>query len=230
MPRKPRKGYFVRGQFVAEGSELDEELRREQLGDGPSKTELKAQSAELQALGEQLLDLRADLREPLDLPARLLDALDELRRIAHFEGRRRQSQYVGKLMRQLPDEQIEAIRAALHEQRKGPAADTLRLHAAERWRQRLIDNDEAVTAWLAQFPDTDSQQLRALLRQARKDAPPPAAAHEAEAKGLVPRHGRAFRDIFQLVRDTLEAAEQQAPTAQPIDAADAGHRDDVRAG
>ena len=47
MSRKPRKGYYVRGQFVAEGSELDEELRREQLADGPSKTELKAQSAEL---------------------------------------------------------------------------------------------------------------------------------------------------------------------------------------
>ena len=75
MSRKPRKGYYVRGQFVAEGSELDQELRREQLADGPSKTELKAQSAELQALGEQLLGLRANLLEPLALPARLLDAL-----------------------------------------------------------------------------------------------------------------------------------------------------------
>ena len=91
MSRKPRKGYYVRGQFVAEGSELDEELRREQLADGPSKTELKAQSAELQALGEQLLGLRANLLEPLALPARLLDALDELQRISNFEGKRRQS-------------------------------------------------------------------------------------------------------------------------------------------
>ena len=86
MSRKPKKGYFVRGQFVAEGSELDEELKREQREGGPSKTELKAQSAELQDLGEQLLTLRAGLFEPLDLPARLVDALDELRRITNFEG------------------------------------------------------------------------------------------------------------------------------------------------
>ena len=113
MSRKPRKGYYVRGQFVAEGSELDEELRREQLADGPSKTELKAQSAELQALGEQLLSLRADLLQPLALPARLLEALQELQRITNFEGKRRQSQYVGKLMRQLPGEDVAADRKSV---------------------------------------------------------------------------------------------------------------------
>ena len=92
MSRKPKKGYFVRGHFVAEGSELDEELRRERDGEGPSKTALKAQSAELQALGEQILTLRAGLLEPLGLPTRLIDALQELARIKDFEGRRRQSQ------------------------------------------------------------------------------------------------------------------------------------------
>ena len=55
MARKFTKGYFVRGQFVAEGSELDEQLKRELHGEGPSKTDLKAQSAELQELGQQLL-------------------------------------------------------------------------------------------------------------------------------------------------------------------------------
>ena len=55
MPRKPKKGYFVRGQFVAEGSELDEELKREQRGETPSKTELKAHSTELQALASSCL-------------------------------------------------------------------------------------------------------------------------------------------------------------------------------
>ena len=76
MSRKPKKGYFVRGHFVAEGSELDLELKRElKGGDAPSKTELKAQSAELQALGEALLELRRDLFEPLDLPPKLIDAL-----------------------------------------------------------------------------------------------------------------------------------------------------------
>ena len=62
MPRKPRKGYFVRGQFVAEGSELDLELKRELKGGlEVSKTDLKRESAQLQSLGEQLLVLRSDL-------------------------------------------------------------------------------------------------------------------------------------------------------------------------
>ncbi len=230
MSRKPRKGYFVRGEFVAEGSELDQELQREQRGDGPSKTELKAHSAELQALGEQLLGLRADLFEPLELPARLVDALDELRRIADFEGKRRQGQYVGKLMRQLDEGQIAAIRAALEEQRKGSAAETLRLHAAERWRERLIDADAAVNAWVTQFPATDVQQLRALVRQARKDTPAPEAAQQAQAKGRAPRQSRAYRELFQLIDAALAQAESQAPQVQPIDAQDAGYGDDSRAG
>lgn len=230
MSRKPKKGYFVRGQFVAEGSALDEELQREWHGDGPSKTLLKAQSAELQALGEALLTLRRDLFEPLDLPGKLVEALEELKRIANFEGRRRQSQYVGKLMRQLDDEQVAAIQAALEEQRKGPAADTLRLHAAERWRERLIAEDAAVGAWVTQFPDTDVQQLRALVRQARKDAPSPAAAKEAQAKGQAPRQSRAFRELFQLVHSALAQAEAHPPEVQPIDAEDVGYVNDARAG
>lgn len=226
MSRKPRKGYYVRGQFVAEGSELDEELRREQLADGPSKTELKAQSAELQALGEQLLSLRADLLQPLALPARLLEALQELQRITNFEGKRRQSQYVGKLMRQLPGEDVAAIRAALHEQRQGAARDTLRLHAAERWRERLIAEDAAVNAWVTQFPDTDVQQLRALVRQARKDAAAPADTAAARARGQAARQGRAWRELFQLIQAALARAEAAGPS--PDD--EAPYSDDTRAG
>lgn len=230
MSRKPKKGYFVRGQFVAEGSELDEQIQAELRGDGPSKTELKAQSAQLQTLGEQLLTLRPDLLAPLALPTRLLDALDELGRITHFEGKRRQSQYVGKLMRQLDDAQLAAVRAALDEQRRGPATETLRLHAAEQWRERLIAEDAAVNAWVTQFPGTDVQQLRALVRQARKDAPSPAAAQQAQARGQAPRQGRAFRELFQLVHAALAQAEARATTVQPIDAEDAGYGDDARTG
>lgn len=230
MSRKPQKGYFVRGQFVAEGSELDLELKAELRGEGPSKTELKAQSAELQALGEALLTLRRDLFEPLQLPTRLIDALKELDRISNFEGKRRQSQYVGKLMRQLDDEQLAAIKAALEEQRRGPAGETMRLHAAEHWRERLIADDAAVNAWVTQFPDTNVQQLRALVRQARKDAPSAAAAHEAVAKGQAQRNGRAYRELFQLINAALAQAEAHPPEVQPIDAEDVGYVDDARAG
>src|SRR3954462_15065269 len=100
MSRKPKKGYCVKGHFVAEGSELDLELRAEQTGGLPSRTELKKESTELQKVGEALLTLRADLFERLDLPEGLVNALDELKRITNFESRRRQLQYVGKLMRQ----------------------------------------------------------------------------------------------------------------------------------
>ena len=64
MSRKPTRGYFVRGQFVAEGSELDLELKRELKGDtDQSKTDLKRHSDQLQDLGEELLTLRKKLKE-----------------------------------------------------------------------------------------------------------------------------------------------------------------------
>lgn len=225
MSRKPRKGYFVRGQFVAAGSALDAELQREQRADGPSKTELKAQSSELQALGEQLLELRADLLQSLALPEHLLESLQELRRIRDFEGRRRQGQYVGKLMRRLPGESVAAIRAALEQQRQGSARDTLRLHAAERWRERLLADDAALGAWIMQFPDSDVQQLRTLLRQARKEAPSEQAREQARASGQGLRQGRAFRSLFQFIQSALERAER-APTPP----AGAAYVDDSRAG
>lgn len=209
MSRKPKKGYFVRGRFVAEGSELDEQLKAELRGDGPSKTELKAQSAELQALGEQLQNLRADLLAPLDLPSRLQDALQELARISNFEGQRRQRQYIGKLMRQLDEAQVQAIRTALQVQRKGAAADAMLLHAAENWRDRLLAEDAALGAWAAQFPAADVQQLRSLIRQARKDAAAQTATQGTPPPGQAPRQGRAYRELFQLLRQSL--AEDQAP-------------------
>lgn len=202
MPRKPKKGYFVRGQFVAEGSELDLQLKAEQKHfQDNSKTELKRESEQLQKLGESLLTLRTDLFERLRLPDRLVDALDEARRITNFEGRRRQMQYVGKLMRLLDDETIEAARVALEEQHKGSARASLELHEAERWRDDLVERDEALQQWLAEHPDTDSQQLRALIRQARKDRQP---TQDEVSRGLVPRHGRAYREIFQLVKEQLQ--------------------------
>lgn len=209
MSRKPKKGYYVRGHFVAEGSALDLELKAELKGTpDQSKTDLKRESTELQKLGEGLLGLRADLLERLNLPEKLLDALTEVRRITNFEGRRRQMQYIGKLMRQLDEAQREAVRQSLAEQARGPALDNLALHQAEQWRDRLIAEDGALGEWLAVHPDTDSQQLRALVRQARKDSKP-------ELPGQAQRHGRAYREIFQLVRAALSGAENVTDTERP---------------
>lgn len=202
MSRKPKKGYFVRGQFIAEGSAEDIALKAElKGGDEPSKTDLKRESAELQKLGEALLALRADLMQRLQLPDQLGEAMAEAKRITNFEGRRRQMQYVGKLMRGLDEDVLQSIRDALDEQRQGSAGEALALHRAEQWRDKLIASDEALREWLQAYPDTDTQQLRALIRQARKDAP---VDQDAVSRGLAPRHGRAFRDIFQVVRQQLE--------------------------
>lgn len=212
MSRKPTKGYYVKGQFVAEGSELDLELKRELKGDvDVSRTDLKRESTELQKLGEALLTLRADLLNRLDLPDKLLDALTELQRITNFEGRRRQSQFVGKLMRQLPPETLEAARAALAEQHLPSAQETALLHTAEQWREQLIADDAALARWMSDFPDTDSQQLRALVRQARKDAVP--ADQAAISQGKAPRQGRAYRELFQLLRAQLAGAVASADPA-----------------
>ncbi len=197
MSRKPKKGYFVRGQFVAEGSELDLEFKRELKGTSDAtRTDLKRASTELQKLGEDLLTLRTDLMARLDLSEKLVDAVAEAKRITNFEGKRRQMQYIGKLMRGLDDEQLNAVRAALNEQLNGSAEDNLRLHQAESWRDRMVADDEAVGEWIAQFPGTDTQQLRSLVRQARKDAVP-------EKPGEALRHGKAYREIFQLLREQL---------------------------
>ena len=184
---KPVKGYWSNGRFVK-----PEEIALEEVGP-PSKTQLKAEADEKQALGEALLTLRADLMARLDLPDKLLDALKEARRITNFEGRRRQMQFIGKLMRPLD---MTPIRAAIDEQANGSADLTLALHLAEQWRDKLLADDDALGDWLTDYPDTDSQQLRALIRQARKDAKP-------EKPGEAPRHGKSYREIFQLVRQAM---------------------------
>jgi len=197
MPRKAKKGYFVSGKFVTEGSELDLELKRELKGsDTPSRTDRKRESDEQQKLGEDLMGLRAETMARLGLPDKLVDAIADAKRITNFEGKRRQLQFVGKLMRKLDAEQLDAVRTALGEQHSGSASETLALHQVEQWRDRLIDDDGALQDWVIKHPKSDSQQVRALIRQARKDAVP-------SKPGEAPRHGKAYRELFQLVRSTM---------------------------
>lgn len=212
MSRKPTKGYFVRGQFVAEGSELDIQLKAELKGTSESsRTDLKRESDALQDLGRDLLTLRADLLERLQLPEKLADALAEAKRITNFEGKRRQMQYVGKLMRKLDEATVQAAQAALQEQHSGSASEKLALHQAEQWRERLIAEDGALAEWLEQFPRTDTQQIRALIRQARKDAQPEGkVANVQVSQDLAPRKGRAYRELFQLVREQMDDAGTEA--------------------
>jgi ribosome-associated protein len=186
---KAIKGYWSNGRFVK-----PEEIALEEVGP-PSKTQLKAEADEKQALGEALLTLRADLMARLDLPDKLLDAIASAKKITNFEGKRRQMQFIGKLMRPLD---AEPIREAINEQLNGSAQLTLALHLAEQWRDKLAADDEALGAWLTEYPGTDAQQLRALIRQARKDYKP-------EKPGEAPRHGKSYREIFQLVKAAMKS-------------------------
>lgn len=107
-------------------------------------------------------------------------------------------QYIGKLMRKLDAATLDAARIALDEQNRGPAQDTALLHEAEQWRDRLIADDDALGGWIETHPATDAQQLRALVRQARKDL-------LAGRPGEAPRQGKAYREVFQIVRSHLAA-------------------------
>lgn len=192
-----KKGYFVQGEFVAQGSERDEELKRELKGsETPSRTELKAQSAALQDLGERLLSLRANLLDKLNLPDALCEALEHAQALEKFEARRRQLQFIGKLMRKLDQDSVDRIRDALNTQAMGPAADTNFLHQTEEWRDRMVSSDSSIAQWIDQFPTTDIQHLRALVRQIRKDS-------SQDKPGAPSRHGHAYRELFQLIRDAL---------------------------
>jgi ribosome-associated protein len=153
----------------------------------PSKTRRKKASHDLQELGEALVALPADRVAALVIEESLRDAVDEYRRTRTHEGRRRQMQYIGKLMRSAD---VEPIRQAVTDMQLGRAKDALALHEAERWRTELIASDDAITRFIQEHPQVDAQQLRSILRNARKDA----------AQVPEKRSGRAFRELFQFIR------------------------------
>jgi len=157
----------------------------------PSKTRMKQQSHALQVLGQQLAALSDAALEAIEMPEPLRDAITEFRRTKSHEGRRRQMQYVGKLMRGADED---ALREAVAAATLGSAQNALALHEAERWRAEMIAGDEALTRWLAAHPDTDSQQLRSLVRAARRDT-----------AGLPPeaRQPRSSRELFQFIKPML---------------------------
>ena len=154
----------------------------------PSKTRRKQASHDLQALGQALLELPDAHVATLGLSESLVDAIAAARRIRAHEARRRQMQLIGKLMR-LND--VELARAAVAERQLGHARDSLALHQTERWRAELIADDAATTRFASEHPGADLQRLRAIVRNARKDA-----ANVPEQ-----RSGRAYRELFQFIRE-----------------------------
>ena len=158
----------------------------------PSKTLLKQQSHALQTLGLALAELSAERLAATEMPDALRSAIAEFRRTKSHEGRRRQLQYVGKLMRTADED---ALREAVAAATVGSAKETLALHEAERWRAELIADDDAMTRWQQAHPDTDTQQLRSLVRAARRDA----AALTPEA-----RQPKSHRELFQFIKPMIQ--------------------------
>jgi ribosome-associated protein len=142
-----------------------------------SKTRRKRTMEALQKLGEALLGFDNDALLKLDLPDPLLDALYTANRIKSHGARRRQLQYIGKLMRQVDTAPIEAaVQARQHQH----TTNTRGFHLLEELREALITGGDATLATVLQhFPMADRQRLRKLARQARKeraDNQPPKAA------------------------------------------------------
>jgi ribosome-associated protein len=148
-----------------------------------SKTRRKQAMHDLQGLGEALVELDAKAVARLDLPERLADAILLARGITKHEARRRQMQYVGRLMREVDPV---PIRAALERLEGLDQAERAHFAAAERWRNRLLAEADALDAFLAQHPAVDRAELAALVA-------------DAAAERAANRPPHRFRALFRLV-------------------------------
>lgn len=154
---------------------------------GPSKSQRKRDMHALQELGEALVALPGHKLARVPLDESLRDAIEHAQSISSHEGRRRQLQYVGKLMRSVDPAPIQA---ALDLLQAGSRAATALHHRAEHWRERLLNERGALEAWRAERPLADLAQLQVLLDAARTEL--------SAGQG-----GRRYRELFRLLRDTL---------------------------
>ena len=150
-----------------------------------SKTRRKAAMQELQSLGEELIALNNSQLAQLDLPEVLLDAVKQAQRITSNGAIARQRQYIGRLMREIDTAPISAM---LDKWKGVNQEENAHFHQLEKLRSRLLEDDSALSEYLAAHPDADSQQIRTLIRNARKEA----------AAGKPPK---SSRELFKLLRD-----------------------------
>lgn len=160
--------------------------------DRPSKSQVKRELHALLDLGKELIELSPDRLKQLPLAERLYEAIREAQRTTSREGRRRQTHYVGKLMRDAP---ADVIRAQLDTWRNGSREETAAMHRLETLRERLLADDDALTELLQDYPDTDIQHLRAVIRAARKEAQHNAAL----SPGQEPQR-KQYRALFQALK------------------------------
>jgi len=172
-----RKGRGLRNQAtIAEEEELP-----------PSKTKIKKQMHELRDLGAELTGLSKDQLAQLDLPENLHDAIREMKNINKFGAQRRQMQYIGKLMREVD---TTPILAKLDGWKGTSQRHVAYMHLLERWRDRLLESDGALTELLSDHPQADVQHLRALIRNAKKEI----------SANKPPKN---YREIFQVLKEII---------------------------
>jgi ribosome-associated protein len=177
----------------------------EQEYDRPSKSQLKRDMTALQKLGEQLVAEPVDRVKRAPLPDSVRDAILECQQIKDHEGRRRQLQFVGKKMRTLNEDEVAAIQKAFDSWKGLSKADTAAMHAVERQREKLLAKDAALTELLQRHPELDAQQLRTLIRNARRE--------QAESKPP-----KAYREIFQILKQLRSKnVEEKEPEEQEDD-------------
>ncbi|HSI22726.1 MAG TPA: ribosome biogenesis factor YjgA [Methylophilaceae bacterium] len=150
-----------------------------------SKTQRKAAMQDLQSLGEELIELNNAQLAQLDLPEVLLDAVKQAQRITSNGAIARQRQYIGRLMREIDTAPISAM---LDKWKGTNREENAHFHQLEKLRARLLDDDSALFEYLAAHPEADSQQIRTLIRNARKEA----------AAGKPPK---SSRELFKLLRE-----------------------------
>lgn len=154
-----------------------------------SKSEIKRDAEELKRLGVELVELGKNALEKMPLDDDLRAAIELAQRIKK-EGRRRQLQLIGKMMR---SRDVEPIRQALDKLKNRHNQQVSLFHKLEVLRDRLVDEgDEAISEVLRLYPEADRQQLRVLIRNAQKE----------KAANKPPK---SYRQIFSYLRELAES-------------------------
>ena len=144
----------------------------------PSKTKRKHEMQALQDLGVALVALDAKRLAALELPERLADAITLARTVTRHEARRRQMQYIGRLMR---DIDAAPIRDALESWAQGPQRERAQFAMLERWRDRVLQEPDGVQAFVDSYPQAPRDVLAALVADARDERTRGAPPHKARA-------------------------------------------------
>ena len=183
--------------------EGDDERESEKPSEGPSKTRRKREMEALQDLGRQLVELSPERLRKVPLPDNLYEAIRAAQGFK-MEARRRQLQYIGKLMRVVDPAPIQAQLDVFN---GNSAVEVARQHRLERLRAAYLEDEKLLTTIADTWPGADLQQLRTLRRNALKE----------REQGKPPK---AFRELFRVLRELEAQADGAGEAAVEADRVD----------